>query len=227
MKKMGMAFIVVLVGVYGVLIWSDTPPESSGSSVSLIARQASLSVPLPIQRAVETLANAIPQEANAPRLRAAEIAQAYLEAHRETWGIQAHHQMKPEVAQSPLGSVVQFSVYQDEIPILGMGIEMRLGWNGEILEVKSQYRPVSAVDVNQPVVSPEAFLAGASGRFEAAAGSGPASSVIYLPPGDGEPIMAIAMMVHRTGHPEQSVQAVFRASDGQLLGLSSARAEFR
>lgn len=215
------------LGLYLLFVLSDVAPEPMHSTVSVLDRlapqQASLATRLPERRSVSERVNS---EANWPGDTALEIAGAYLDAHREAWNIQPYHQMKPELVENPLGSLVKFAVYQGETPVMGMQIQVRIGLRGEIQDVLSDYKPIPEADLNQPMLRADEILAGVSNRFEAVAEGVPAVPVIYVAPGDSGPVAALAMTVRKAGSGEQPVQAIFRASDGQILDLTMARAEF-
>jgi hypothetical protein len=212
MKNIARASLVLVVLVIA-LQWESAPPESS--AVNVLPRQGAVAT-LPVRR----LSADRNWMGNSPE----EIAHRYVETNREAWGIQPHHDLRAEVLENPLGTQVRYKVFQGEYELIGMEIQLRVTRGLEVKNVEMQYRPVGEADLNQPVLAPEQIESTIENRFEKVAEG--VAPVLYVPRDGSVPVPAFAMTVKRKTGSQASVQAIFRASDGQVLDLTVPRAEF-
>ncbi len=157
-----------------------------------------------------------------------EVAQNFIDAHREEWKIQPHHELVPEISRFPLGSRVHYQVLQDGIPVVGMGIDVRMDSSLQVVEVQNEYRPLEKADVKGSQLPVGEILKEASQHYayqpdtnaESAASS---NQILFVSEAMTTPELAVVIpLVKGT----QSYQVVFRASDGQFLGRSKSRSEF-
>lgn len=155
-----------------------------------------------------------------------EVANAYLEAHKSLWKIQQHHQLRPVEFRTPLGSKVKYSVFQGNIPVLEMGIEIQLDRNLNVTQVQNSYRPIAEVNLKTPALTAAEVVEKNGDRYQLEEESSILSPVLYSRLGDAAPELAYVVSVKEKGQESHSFQILFRASDGQVLSKSIARTEF-
>lgn len=205
----------ILIGMIALLQWESGPAESATTTSPFSPRQASVSA-LPVRR--------LNAYKNWSGSTAEEIAHRYVETNRELWGIQPHHELRAESLENPLGTQVRYKVFQGDYELIGMEIQLRVTRGLEVKDVEMQYRPVAEADLSQPVLPIEQVETTIENRFEKVAEA--VAPVLYVPRDGSVPVPAFAMTVRRKSGSQASVQAIFRASDGQVLDLTVPRAEF-
>ncbi len=206
---------LILLGLIGILQWESAPAETESTLSALRPRQANLAA-LPVRRL-----SAFP---NWSGNSAEEIAHRFVETNRELWGVQPHHELRAEIAENPLGTLVRYKVFQGDYELIGMEIQLRVTRALEVKDVQMQYRPVAEADLGQPVMAMDQMESTIESRFEKVAEA--VAPVLYVPRDGSVPVPAFAMTVRRKTGSQASVQAIFRASDGQVLDLTVPRAEF-
>lgn len=156
---------------------------------------------------------------------ALEIARSYLKSHREDLKIQPYHDLRPVEFKTPLGTTVIFTVFQDNLPLLNIEMSVQVTKELTIADVRGNYRPVKRANVNTPRMSPQEVLERIAYRYDPEPSSvAGATSVIYVHPESDKPELAYVLAVKDRGRKSNSVvQAIIRATDGQLLGRSVAR----
>lgn len=155
-----------------------------------------------------------------------EAADIYFNEHRAQWNIQDYHTLKPEFFESPLGTKVKYSVFQDGVPVVGLAIELDIGQDRRVTAAENTYLPVKKVDMNQPFLSHEEVIARQAGRYTLDESStAGVSRILYLAPGNDEPELSYVIPVHEAAT-KTAVSVIFRATDGQVLGKQAGRAEF-
>jgi len=158
-----------------------------------------------------------------------ETADNYVEAHREEWKLQAHHELRGEVSRSPLGSSVHYDIYQDGLPVVGVGIDIRMNRELQVVEVENGYRPLEKADTHVAQLPVEEIVKVAGDRYAYRA-DGPVqteSRILFASEAMTSPQLAVVVpLVKETDKGVQSYQVVFRATDGQFLGRTISRSEF-
>lgn len=164
---------------------------------------------------------------------ALEVTRNYIDLHRDEWKIQSHHELVGEEFQSPLGSRVRYSIYQEGLPVFGLGIAFRLNPDLQILEVENEYRPLEKADLQGPQLGVTEIVQDASKRYRFVADGNLANStakVLFAHPAESTPSLAIVIpmkeSVTEKGKRSRGFQMMFRARDGQLLQRTASRAEF-
>ncbi len=199
----------------------NTQVESSDAlDISKAGKGTSVALPV-AKRALSAASSSSNEHASSALL---EAAKAHLELRRNLLGIAPYHEMRPEMVETPLGAICKFTPYQANVPIVGMQVEIRVGLDGKVRELRSSYRSIPEVDLRQTGLKAEEILA-VTRRFEAVSNS-ESARVIYVGRNAAAGVPAIAMTVRKLGASEIPVQAVFRASDGQVLDLTVPRGEF-
>ena len=179
---------------------------------------------LPRARSISALGNVDTSLGKSPQ----EIADNYLNNHREEWHIQDYHQLRAELHASPVETTVIYRVYQDQLPVLGMKIEILVGKNLEVKSVQNSYRPVRKVDFShEPFLSAEEVIERIPPQFVAdGATASHAASVLYVPASTDEPELAYTMPLQEGAPTPHPIHLLLRAADGQLLGRSVPRTAF-
>lgn len=177
-------------------------------------------------RVVKRQAASLPQYGGRTPREAADL---FVEAHREEWKIQSHHELRSEVSRSPLGSSVHYDVYQDGIPVVGVGIDIRLDRELRVVDVENGYRPLEKADTSVAQLPVEQIVKEAGDRYAYRA-EGPVettSRILFASEAMTSPELAVVVpLIKQTDKGVQSYQVVFRATDGQFLGRTKSRSEF-
>jgi len=169
---------------------------------------------------------AISQEGASVMSSPREIAEEYLVQHRDSLRLQPHHELRPEVYETPIGSTVRYGVFQDGLPIVGIGIEIQLDRDLAITRVNNEYRPLKKADLSEPMLTQEDVLEKVSSRFVTDSDRvAQSSSLLYVEPGSDQPSLAYSVPVREMGKRSRSMQVLVRASDGQILRKSFSRAD--
>ena len=159
---------------------------------------------IPRARSIASIGNVDKSLGRSPQ----EIADNYLNNHREEWHIQEYHQLRSELHASPVETTVIYRVYQVQYPVLGMKIAIHIAKNFEVTSVDNTYRPVRKVDISQePFLSAEEIIERIPPRFIAdAATAAKAASVLYVPSSGDEPELAYTMPLNEeVRHPSRFI----------------------
>jgi hypothetical protein len=221
MKRIVFASAVSLLAYWGIFQWEQGPQEENSLvEMDFAPREAAVAA-IPIKRAPESA----PTEQAWIGTTAEETAHRYVEMMREGWGVQTYHDLRSESQESPLGTSFKFSVYQGDYRIHGMEINLRVTNNQEVKDVNFQYRPVPEADVKQQLPATEELIDMVAQRYEPVSEN--TTALLYVPRNvdDMPPVPAVAMTVkNKKG---ETVQGIFRATDGQVLDLTKGRLEIR
>jgi len=157
--------------------------------------------------------------------RPLEIAKLFLEEHRKEWKLQPHHQFIPQESVNPTGARVRFGVYQEGLPVLGMGIELMVKSNGEVQELSNDYLPLNKwVGDEKEFVSLDTISAALRDKYELDPSVAAGRALVPVPASDNvEPVFVLSGK--RVGS-KISQTILVRATDGQILGKSTPRKEF-
>jgi len=157
-----------------------------------------------------------------------EVGENFLALQRAKIELRDYHELVPQVSRTPLGPRIIYQIRQDGVPIIGMNLRLRLNRELEVIEFENRYRPIHKIEIDAPL-KPEEVLERVADRYRFAPTSETlafATKVIFAKEGDSIPELAYTMPMSRCGPRSPHCQVVFRASDGQLLARSVARAEF-
>jgi len=217
MKKW-LLFLAIAIGVTLFILFqaqSGRGPSQIGQGLSPMKAQ---------MRVTRAAAAGFPQyEGRSAR----EVADKFIEAHRETWQIQAHHELRGDVTDSPMGSRVHYEVYQDGMPVIGLGIDIRLNRDLEVVDVENGYRPLEKADLNGRQLPVEEIVKETSERYkmqpDGEIADAESLKILFASEASTSPEVALVLPLRKG---LQSYQVVIRASDGQLLGRTKSRSEF-
>lgn len=156
---------------------------------------------------------------------AMETADAYLNDHQAEWKIQPFHQLRPEEFKTPLGTKIKYSVFQGQVPVIDMGVEIQLDRNQNVIDVQNQYRPLEKADMDN-LLSLEEIVDRNSERYELHGEERLSPPVLFVRSGSNVPEAAYLISVKDKTRDARSVQILFRASDGHIISKSVSRSEF-
>ncbi len=80
-----------------------------------------------------------------------ELANNYIEKNRLSLGIREYHKLSPTLYRSPLGTSIKYSVYQDELPIIGFEFLLDFDDKNNLISLKKRYFPVEKVEFRVPL----------------------------------------------------------------------------
>lgn len=207
-----------------ILLWpSSEPLESEAGSDQVESRQASVSLSASKPRRVTPLTgNELLGET--PE----EVAKAYIDLHRSEWGIKNYHRLHPTVFRTPMGTRINYAVYQDQIPIIGLGVRIHVDRNLRVKEVENEYRPLSRVDVPDDLPKPRDLAAKTfEDYYDVDEGAGLSEAPVLVPVnGSDKPVVAFVIPARERTRRRRPVQLLLRADDGQVLRRSVSREEF-
>lgn len=156
-----------------------------------------------------------------------DVANNFLNARRQEWQIQDHHELRPAVHESPLSTEVKYAVYQDGVPIVGLEIRIRIGKGTEVESVDNRYLPLKKVDVN------DVLLSEANETVERLRSLGYAVDnkaqgewSRVLVPVEGTDVPEVAYVITARDMRRRSVELLVRATDNQILRRMYPRSEF-
>jgi hypothetical protein len=158
-----------------------------------------------------------------------EFVLGYLEANRKKLGFLPHHGFKDAlVYPTPKGSEIVFSVYQGDVPLLGIGVHVELSKNFEIGKVSGNYRPLESADLSVfEDANPTEVLNKTAGRFTNSDSSklDPIKVLFPMPnlsSNTAFPAYSLSVFEKNRG----PAHVILRASDGQVLAIRRSRPEF-
>lgn len=208
------------------LIWpSRTPSELSSPTKAPASesRTASLSLDLPQPRRVTPILGngnlgSTPEE----------VAERYVDLHREVWGLKEYHRLHPTVFRTPLGTRINYAVYQGQVPILGMEVRIQIDRFLKVAKVENEYRPLARIDIPENLPKVEELVDRHLDEvFELDRRAGVSDAPVLVPVrGSDEPVLAFVIPAKEKTNRRRPVQLLLRADDGQILRRSVSRAEF-
>jgi hypothetical protein len=219
------ASLFIFLGMIGYLLFGmqtegyDSEAVADESELDRLAPMQA-SIPLPGRRMLAAAQAAIPEMLASVGETPVQVALNYLESNRQTWGIQAHHEIRPDIVGEGSEGPYRFSVYQGSYPVWGMKFEVKMGPEGEVESVQADYRPIPEADLSVPRLSNAEISEVLSAEYEVVTSVAPSVPVIFAPAGDSEAVPAIALTV-KSGASPHPVQAIVRVSDGQVLDLTA------
>jgi hypothetical protein len=177
----------------------------------------------PRQAAVDSFSmDTLPAEKTTAEQTILEVAQKYLRARSTEIGLRVHHTLKPTVHLSPIGPLVVYQIYQDELPLIGMRIEIRLNRDLELVDAKWDYKPIPHVEIHDEVIGIDELSEFLPQGVKILEGP-PPHPIVYAPPFHNFAEYAFAVpVIDRHGIPST---LIVRASDGMILGGEGPRRE--
>jgi hypothetical protein len=194
--------------------------EASFGGVSVLPRMMAL----PGRRAVTSLSDSS-MFASAPvsadfEERARAAAERYLNERREEWKVRSYHEMHAQVFVTPLGATVKFTPFQDNLPVVGMDLELSVDRQLKVSLANSSYRPVPRVET-RPEISVEEAMEKISDQFTAEGEGHGATPVIFLPAGMEN--AELAYVVQARDKNKRSANVTLRANDARVISVEYAR----
>ena len=128
----------IVVSLLSAVEYRASFPEGKGSAHRLLRAAAIAQWDLPKPRPSSA---AVAVEANSEG-SVLQIATDFLQEHGAELAIQPHHVLKPKVYESPLQNRVVYEVYDDDLWIEGLSLELIIT-GGKVTSVNNHYRPVT------------------------------------------------------------------------------------
>ncbi|MBI3294817.1 MAG: hypothetical protein HYZ71_08810 [Deltaproteobacteria bacterium] len=205
------------------------PAETAAPSVArpiLPVPQQSVDLPKPRQQTGSFLMAGIGVSAvpSFDRTRILARADQFVKANAEERTLRAEHQLKGVVSQSPIGATVSYDVYQGQLPIVGMRIEVTLDNDGNVTGSNWNYRPIdiAPIDASGQALYDEMVNRMPNG-FQLRQDHTPFSEVVFELPGQGRGEHSV--VVPALNQFKSPVSLILRASDGALLSVEMPRYE--
>jgi Zn-dependent metalloprotease len=217
--------IAVLIG----LIWLDrrfgSSPFIDGTPTADSHIEAGALIPVSLPKARTELPSYIPTTPVDPKTAAFQVAMTYLDEHREEWQIQNYHELRPSLSGNPSSYVVTYQAFQENLPVMGMEIRMRMDQDSQVVDVQNGYHPVNKVDLSDPEILtsqeamqrlPENYVVDMSGML-----SGATREIFTT--NDEEAELAYAIQTKDADNNSESVRLVINAVNGEILSRSDTR----
>lgn len=216
---------VVLVGVYSTVTWRE-PVVLRSSGAPPPARRFATPTARPntwvSPRTVHEGVVAPSYQNNESDIL--KVADGFIQRQIEDQKIRKEHQVRGQVFRTPFGSAVKYTVFQGDIPVVGMHIEVRLDLKLSITKVVWNYYPIDSVEIER------------SGRetYDRLTAQLPAgyllrkdepgfSEIIYVvqPHAIGEHSVVVSVLNEH----KQPMRIILRARDARLLAAEAPRRE--
>ena len=151
-------------------------------------------------------------------------AKAFVKSQSAQRGLRDEHQLKGRVSRTPIGSTVTYDIYQGNLPIVGMRIEVRMDNAMNVVGSNWNYRPIDLAEVDeggQPLYDEIANRIPAG--FQLRKDGTPFSEVIYELPDQGRGEHSV--VVPAVNQFQVPVNLILRATDGAMLSIEMPRYE--
>jgi hypothetical protein len=134
--------------------------------------------------------------------------------------IQSYHQVEKVDSETPMGKTVNYHFQQQGIPIIGMEVVVEMKGR-QVNVVKNNYRPIAEVDLNEKFMTLEEIMQKTE-LDKKQYSLELASKIIYIADHQKKGELAYVLPVYdsRQG---KTLQAIFRARDGQILAKTYGR----
>lgn len=223
----GIAALVLL----GIVLWhaaAQFEQAKSPETAQLITReppvdcQASLGLPSARRDRLSAKAEG-PSDS-----KIIEAADRFLEENGILSTIAEHHHLNRMVMRTPLRRSVVYSVTERGLPVVGLNIWVDMDRAGNLVRIQNEYRNLPPSDLSRvDEVSAFDVSSRLNVRYQTKDAAEDSPPILFVTPNAPRAELAFVLHVQDTlrGGPAP-VEAVFRASDGQILGRNLPRAEF-
>lgn len=134
---------VIVISAVLFLPSANETPTPSKRPTSVKSRR----IRLPGPRAQPFIASVGAPQIEIDDSRILEIAGDHLREEQRTRPMRSEHQLIGKVSRTPLGAVVRYDVFQDDLPIVGMRIEIHLDNQLRVNRTEWNYRPIDPVEI--------------------------------------------------------------------------------
>ncbi len=165
------------------------------------------------------------------RERALSLAHQFIVRNSEQFPIRKHHQLVAETFINPLGTRVRYQIFQNEIVVVGLNIDLQVGGSGKIKIISNNYNPIEKVEIDRRKwLTIEKILQTQKGSFIPTDLGFPSVSepvIIWTAPysSKGQLGYVVSVFDSKAKH-KVSGQVVFSVNSGQLLARHIPRSEF-
>lgn len=160
------------------------------------------------------------------------LANQFIIDHPALFPIQSYHQLALQSVRSPLGTRVSYQVYQDDIPLIGMQIDLMVSRSGRIRILSNEYHPVEKVQIDsREWLGIEEILNGQGSVFRLNPDF-PAKHTervkIWVSPYSPRPeLVYVVSVLDEKQKQKMPGQALFSVTTGQLVARHFPRSEFK
>lgn len=152
---------------------------------------------------------------NSPR----EVADNFLKGHQKAWQVQSYHNLKATQTAVPNGTKIHYAVYQDNIPIVGIGVDIVVASDLSIFTIQNNYRPIVHLNLGDTKTLPVKQVVKRIPNLVADADSlQNASALLYVDSINVIPELVYVVRMHEDENRSQWWKVMFRAKDGHVLG---------
>lgn len=227
-KRMQILVLILIVLGFAWLWTGDSTREEytvPGAIQTLPGQKQPLNLPRPRQaNGLFIMAAIDTSKGNLDQGKFLAAADNYVKEQRSEHGLREEHRLKGTVSKSPIGAIVSYDVYHDNMPIIGMRIEVRLDNALTVAGSNWNYRPIDLPSVEeggQPLY--DEMVSRMPSGFQLRADGSKFSEVIYEIPNQGRGEHSV--VVPAINQFQVPVNLIVRASDGALLSVEMPRYE--
>ncbi len=162
---------------------------------------------------------------------ALQVANQFIIENPDLFPIKSYHQLKGETYENPLGTRVNYQVFQNRTPILGFTIQLSVGVGHQVSIISNEYHPIERVEMDERyLLSVNEILQEHNQRFKlsvAEENEGRESHIIIVDPSYAKAEMGTVVSVIEVASKQKApIEAVFSSRSGQLLARHVAKSEF-
>lgn len=159
-----------------------------------------------------------------------EATKRFILENNQKYPIQEYHQLKGEIITTPMGALVSYKVFQEDLPVIGMQLDFRVSRTGKVSEVFNGYRPISKIEPSvTEKLSLNRILRIQESDYQLAEGESTSQekALIWVTPGSSFAQLGyVVSVVSKTKPSKVPEQAIFSVTTGQLLARELSRSEF-
>ncbi|MCX6102445.1 MAG: hypothetical protein NT000_04185 [Proteobacteria bacterium] len=162
---------------------------------------------------------------------ALQLANKFIIENPVLFPIKSYHQLKGETYENPLGTRVNYQVFQNRTPILGFTIQLSVGVGHQVSIISNEYHPIERVEMDERyLLSVNEILQEHNQRFKLSVADedeGRESHIIIVDPSYAKAEMGTVVSVIEVASKQKApIEAVFSSRSGQLLARRVAKSEF-
>ncbi|MSP18160.1 MAG: hypothetical protein EXR74_01175 [Bdellovibrionales bacterium] len=211
-------------------------------SLSFFSDSRAIGIPLKAKRVFDGLTGGLITKTNlelfidpplqtAVNFDALQLANQFIIDNPGLFSIKSYHQLKGETYENPLGTRVNYQVFQNGTPILGFTIQLTVGVDHQVSIVSNEYHPIERVEMDERYfLSVNEILEEHNQRFKLSVADedeGRESHIIIVGPSYAKAEMGTVVSVIEVGSKQKApIEAVFSSKSGQLLARRVAKSEF-
>ncbi|MFM8315983.1 MAG: hypothetical protein ACKOA8_17020 [Deltaproteobacteria bacterium] len=155
----------------------------------------------------------------------------YMQEHPQDFPIKEYHQLKGETLESPMGTLVSYKFYQENIPIVGFQIDFRVSRTGKVVLISKSYYPLPKLHLdNKEWLTIDEILQSQDNVYRLGDEKEKltvSNAIIWVDPvsqwAQLAYVVPVFSLLSKKKVPEQ---AIFSVTTGQLLAREHSKSEF-